>query len=160
MKLKTLLFLLAAVCLFTSCAKSRTQYKDDVSVTRLAEVADSCLETDALAVMTESYVKGAMKMEPALFAEYTVKVNAAGANIDEYGIFKAKKESSLKAVKEEVKAYLQMRKDTWMEEYMPEEKPKLVSTEIKTMGLYVMYAILSDNSRAAVFLEIESQLAK
>ncbi|NLO48023.1 MAG: DUF4358 domain-containing protein [Clostridiales bacterium] len=160
MKLKSLLFLLAACCLLTSCVKSATQYKDDVPVTQLVEAADARLETDALADMTESYVKGAMKMDPALFAEYVVKVNAAGANIDEYGIFKAKDASSLKAVEEEIKDYLQMRKDTWMEEYMPLEKPKLVSAEIKTMGLYVMYAILSNDSRAVVFKEIESHLAK
>lgn len=160
MKSKFLLFLLIAVCLLTSCAKSGTGFKSDIPVTQLSEAADARLSEDALAVMTEAYVKGAMKMDPSLFDEYIVKVNAAGANIDEYGIFKVSDSSSLKAAEEEVRAYLQMRKDTWMEEYMPEEKPKLESTEVKTMGLYIMYAILSDGDRAAVFDEIRSNLAK
>jgi hypothetical protein len=92
-----------------------------------------------------------MKMKIDLFADYLVKVNAAGANIDEYGIFKAKDPAQLEAAEEEVKSYLQLRRDTWMDEYMPEEKPKLEAAEVKTVGLYVIYAIVSEESRKAVF---------
>jgi hypothetical protein len=38
-----------------------------------------------------------------------------------------------------------------MDEYMPEEKPKLEAAEVKTVGLYVIYAIVSEESRKAVF---------
>ena len=37
-----------------------------------------------------------------------------------------------------------------MDEYLPDEKPKLDNAEVWTQGNYVMYAILGDSDRAAV----------
>ena len=54
--------------------------------------------------------------------------------------------------------YLQLRADSWMDEYMPEEKPKLTAAEVKTSGNYVMYCILSDTDKSAAFGAFESSL--
>ena len=45
-----------------------------------------------------------------------------------------------------------------MVEYMPEEFPKLQNAETKTIGNYVMYAILSDSDKQAVFSAFEKTL--
>ena len=108
--------------------------------------------------MKESYLSGPMKMDTILFADYLVKINAYGANIDEYGIFKARDEKGVADVKKEAEDYLQMRKDTWMEEYMPEEKPKLMAAEVKVCGLYVLYVIVSDEVRSPILSDFENAL--
>ena len=92
-----------------------------------------------------------MKMDVSDYAGYTVKINAYGANIDEYGIFQAADDKQAKDVEAAVEAYLQLRLDSWMDEYMPEEKPKLSSAEVKSEGKYVMYAILGDADKTAAF---------
>ena len=142
--------------LLASCAK--TSYKSDVSVSDLAAAIDKNLGADNFTAMNESYLKGAMKLDAALFSDYVVKLNAQGVNIDEYGIFKAPDENSVDSVKEAVEGYIKLRKDTWMDEYMPEEKPKLEAAEVKVCGLYVMYAILDDNSKKTAFDDFENSL--
>jgi hypothetical protein len=110
--------------------------------------------------MQESYLKGAMKLDPSIFSEWLVKINAYGANIDEYGIFKAPDEAGVAAVREAAEGYLKLRRDTWMEEYMPEEKPKLTQAEVKVCGLYVFYTIVSDDVRAQIASDLENALKK
>ena len=78
-------------------------------------------------------------------------MNAFGANVDEYGIFKAKDEEQAKEIAAAVEAYLKMRNDTWMTEYMPEERPKMEAASYETAGLYVMYAVLADEAKTAAF---------
>ncbi len=106
---------------------------------------------DSLVAVDANYIKGYMKIDVADYEGYAVKINAYGANIDEYGVFKAKDSSQAKEVKSAVEGYLQLRVDSWMDQYMPEEKPKLTSAEVKTNGSYVMYCILSDADKSAAF---------
>lgn len=152
-----LLLLLAALLTLAACGE-KDAYRSDVPLSDLAAAAEKHLDGGSLAAMTESYVSGAMKMDVSLFADYLVKINAYGANIDEYGVFKAPDEASVAAVKKEVEAYLQLRRDTWMEEYMPEEKPKLTQAPVRVYGLYVTYVIVSDELREPVLGEIEKAL--
>ena len=56
-----------------------------------------------------------------------------------------------------IEDYLKVLQDSWMN-YQPEEKPKLDGAEIKVVGDYVMYAILSDADRATAFKAFESAL--
>lgn len=147
-----------SVFLLASCSAKNTNVRDDVPVADIAAAVDSQLDAGSFASMNESYLKGAMKLDTSLFKEYEVKINAYGANIDEYGIFKAADNTDVREVEKAVKGYLQMRLDTWMEEYMPEEKPKLEAAGTLTMGQYVMYAILSDDTKANVFKEFKSIL--
>jgi hypothetical protein len=148
-----------ALLFSASCAKKEA-YRDDVSMAELSAAVEEGLDASGLAAMEESYLKGAMKLDTSLFADYVVKINAYGVNIDEYGIFKAKDEDSAASVKKAAEDYLKLRRDTWMDEYMPEEKPKLDSARVEARGLYVMYAILSDAQRDRAFESFESALKK
>jgi len=156
---KTIVFLLlaAALCSFAACSQ-KAAYKDSVPLEDLAAVVEKHLDGGSLAEMKESYLSGPMKLDTILFADYLVKINAYGANIDEYGIFKARDEKGVASVQKEAEDYLQMRKDTWMEEYMPEEKPKLMEAEVKVCGLYVIYVIVSDEVRASILTDFENAL--
>ncbi len=156
---KTIAFLLlaAALCALAACAK-KAAYKDNVPLEDLAAVVEQHLDGGSLAEMKESYLSGPMKLDTVQFADFIVKINAYGANIDEYGIFKARDEAGVAAVQKQAEGYLQLRKDTWMEEYMPEEKPKLTQAEVKVCGLYVIYVIVSDEVRAPILSDFENAL--
>lgn len=133
--------------------------KNDVAVSELGSAIDTAIGSTAdLVDAPESYITGSMKLDVSNISEYTVKINSRGINIDEYGIFKAADDTQLQQLQTLVSDYLQFRLDTWMVEYMPEEFPKLESAEVKTVGNYVMYAILSDADRKLAFTAFEDSL--
>ena len=152
-----ILLCLAALLCLGACGK-KAAWRTDVPLSTLAEAVEKHLDGGSLAAMQESYLKGAMKLDPAIFADWLVKINAYGANIDEYGIFKAPDEAGVAAVKQAAEDYLKLRRDTWMEEYMPEEKPKLTQAQVKVCGLYVIYAIVSDDARGKILTDLENAL--
>ena len=125
--------------------------RSDVPVADIVTAVDAVVGNGSLVPVDESYVQGRLKVDTSLCAEYTVKINSMGTSVDEYGVFKAKDEDSAKTLAENVQAYLDERLATWMDEYMPEEKPKVENAEVRTEGQYVMYAILSDDAKEAVF---------
>lgn len=142
---------LALVMVMLLCACGSGKGKD-VPVDDVVAAVDEALGKDeSLVAVDENYIKGYMKMDVADYDGFTVKINAYGANIDEYGVFRAKDSSQAKEIKSAVESYLQLRVDSWMDEYMPEEKPKLTAAEVKTNGNYVMYSILSDADKQAAF---------
>lgn len=147
-----------AIVMLLLCACGSGNGKD-VPVDDIVAAVDTALgKGDSLVAVDENYIKGYMKMEVADYDGFTVKINAYGANIDEYGVFRAKDSSQAKEIKSAVEGYLQLRADSWMDEYMPEEKPKLTAAEVKTSGNYVMYCILSDTDKSAAFGAFESSL--
>ena len=152
-----ILLVFAFLAALGACGKKEA-WRSDVPLTRLAEAVEAHLDGGSLAAMTESYLKGAMKMDPAIFSEWLVKINAYGANIDEYGIFKAPNEAGVAAVRKAAEDYLQLRRETWMEEYMPEEKPKLTQAAVKVCGLYVIYVIVGDDVREPILKDFENAL--
>lgn len=84
------------------------------------------------------------------YASRNTLISAVGTNINEYGIFLAKDAEQAAALKDALNKYLEYRESVWMDEYLPDEKPKLDCAEVWTQGNYVMYAILGESDRAAV----------
>ncbi len=161
-KIIVLLLIIAALFSLCACSKgdSKVEYKTDVAV---SDISDNIVALNSdwnFAAMTDSYISGAMQIDVSGYADYIVNMNAFGTNVDEFGIFKASDEASVESVKAAAEGYLKFRLDTWMEEYMPEEKPKLEKAEVKVCGLYVMYAILDDAARADAFEAFETTLKK
>ena len=151
------LLALAALLALTACG-GKTAWRSDVPVSALCEAVEKHLNAGNLAAMTASYVKDNMKMDTSLFADYTVKKNAYGANADEYGVFKAPDEKGVAAVKKAAEDYLKRYRETWMDEYMPEEKPKLTKAAVKVCGLYVIYVIVGDDVRQPILDDFENAL--
>lgn len=158
-KISAVILVVAMLCsLLCACGSSGS---DDVNVPVAdisASVANALGKADALAAVDANWVKGWMKTDASQFGEYSVMINAYGANVDEYGIFKAGENMSAADIKATVEAYLQLRLDSWMDEYMPEEKPKLEDAEIKVVGDYVMYCILSESDAETAFATFEDSL--
>ena len=155
MKRSISLLLLAGLCLGLLCACGGgeiSDYRTDVSVADIAAKVDEAIQAgDNMASVDANYILNRMELDVSDYAEYVVKVNAFGANVDEYGIFKAKDADQAAEIASAVEAYLKMRNDTWMTEYMPEERPKMEAATYKTAGLYVMYAVLWDVEKTAAF---------
>jgi len=153
-----LITVILALSLLTACGGKTAEIRNDVAVSDISTAVASVLGGDTLVSVPDTFYSGSMKMDISEFDGCDVKINSKGINIDEFGILKAKDSSQVSAVEKTVKDYLQMRIDTWMVEYMPEERPKLDNAEIKTVGNYVMYAILSDDGKKAAFDAFEKSL--
>lgn len=149
--------LLAAV--FAACSVGN--FRDDVSVPDIcAKIAagDAVQDYSSMTAMDDSYITGAMKIDTSLFAEYAVYLNPYGTTIDEFGVFRVAGKDGLKAAQKEIDDYLQLRRDTWMNEYMPEEKPKLDAAVYKTDGNYIMYVILDEESSISALAAFDEAL--
>lgn len=156
MKRKYAGLLLALAIILPLLAACGENGKTEVDFDEMVSAVDKALgNEDSMIPISESYIKGSMKMEASDYEEHAVKVNAYGVNIDEYGIFKAADQDQAKLLEESIKEYLKFRDDSWMTEYMPEEYPKLQAAEYKTEGLYVMYAILSEEGKKTAFKAFE-----
>ncbi len=145
-----------------SCTSEAVRYKNDVAISALCEKTEQIIsDTEGLVAVPESYVTNIMKIDLALFTEYAVFKQATGETIDEYGIFKVAAPDNADTAVKAVTDYVTVTQNTSMvEDYMPEEAPKLAGAEVKVMGEYVIYCILSEDTKAAVFEAIESVLAE
>lgn len=157
-KITLLLCAVAMLCSLAACGSSSSTVRDDVSAKDLSEAVAAVLTQDSLVTAPDSYISGSMKMDMSGYKGYDVKINSKGVNIDEYGVFQGKDAAQAAEIKKAVEDYIQRYKDRWVPEYMPGERPKLDSSEVKVEGNYVMYAILSDSDKTAAFDAFEKAL--
>ncbi len=161
---------LAVLCVSLLCAcgnkgsnggsdANTTKIADDVAVEDIATKVESAMALEnEMSTQDANYIQGMMKMDVSNYAEYIVKVNAFGTNIDEFGIFKGKDADQTAEISQAVSDYLKMRNDTWMTEYMPEERPKMEAASYEVCGNYVMYCILDDAAKTTAFNTFKSAL--
>ena len=157
---KTVLHILAALLLcallLTACGESA---KKDVPAADLAkDVMEAIGMSDTMEDTADVVVVGFMRLRPDQFGDCAVYHNSYGTGVDEFGIFKAGALSAAE-VKPAVEDYLKMMRETSMAAlYTPEELPKLDGAEVRAVGDYVMYCVLSDADRAAAFKTFEAAL--
>ena len=146
-KLISLLLAAAALAaILAGCGGGKTK---DVPVSELADKVCAALGKTDMADPGANYVRGYMRRTPEEIGEYIILKNVMGTNIDEFGIFKAGTMDAA-ALKEMIDAYIKILQDSWMN-YQPEEEPKLKGAEVRTVGDYVMYVILSDTDKETAF---------
>ena len=156
MKRLSLLVFVLALGLLAACGGGTTK---DVPVSELVEAVDNALGDRVDMVERDSmYLEGMVQVKTDDYKEGVVKTNSYAENVDEYGIFKGADEAQAKALETKIKSYLKLRIDTWMDAYMPEEKPKMQAAECKRVGNYVMYAVLSDDAKSDGFAALEAAL--
>jgi len=150
----------ALILLFASCGDT-VKYRDDVKTSELADSVKQKIDGgDKLTNISASFIQSSMDIDASEYADYSVFITVVGTSINEFGIFKAKETAQVQDLEEKLQAYISLRNEAWMPEYLPNEYPKLKNAEIKSAGLYVMYAVLSDSEKEAVFNEFEAQLKK
>ena len=152
-KLISLLLVAAALCALCACGGGKTK---NVPVSELADKVSAALGKSDLETAPDNYVKGYFRHSPEEIGEYVILKNVMGTNIDEFGIFKAGTMDAA-ALKEMIDGYIKILQDSWMN-YQPEEEPKLKGAEVKTVGDYVMYVILSDADKETAFKAFNAAL--
>ena len=153
-KIIALALTVTALCaLLAGCGGGKVR---DVPVKDLADAVCKALGKTDMADPGANYVKGYMKHDPAEIGDYIILKNVMGTNIDEFGIFKAGVMDAA-AIKSMIDGYIKILQDSWMN-YQPEEEPKLKGAEVRTVGDYVMYVILSDADKETAFKAFESAL--
>lgn len=162
-KAKTICCMLCAVSLFlglAACGDDHLSYRDNVLVTDIADAVDNVITKGSdMKDLTETYISGSMNIDVSEYEEYCIRICSKGIEIDEYGIFKAENPDQAENIVVSLEEYLQMRKDTWMPEYRPEEFPKLENAEVKVYGNYIIYAILSDVDLTTAFSAFETAVS-
>ena len=153
---KKCISLLLAVCALAALLAGCGGKTKDVPVKDLADKVCAALGKSDMADPGANYVRGYMRKTPEEIGEYVILKNVMGTNIDEFGIFKAGTMDAA-ALKEMINGYIKILQDSWMN-YQPEEEPKLKGAEVKTVGDYVMYAILSDADKETAFKAFEAAL--
>ncbi len=148
-----LLALAAMACLLGACGGSGG-LRSDVPAEDIAAAVDKAIGGEKYSTVDETYINGRLHIDLTKCDGCVVRLNV----VDEYGVFKAKDADAARALEKEAQDYLAGRLETWMDEYMPEEKPKVENAECRVFGNYVVYAILSDANRSAAFKAVEAAL--
>ena len=157
---KTVSLILAALLLcalfLTGCGGTAQK---DVSP---AELSNAVLEAigmaDTMADTTGVVVDGYMRLSADQFGGCVVYHNSHGTGVDEFGVFKAGTLTAAE-VRSAVEDYLDvLRKTSMAALYTPGEVPKLEGAEVRAVGDYVMYCVLSDADRDTAFEAFETAL--
>ena len=148
---RTVCFLTALtmlVCVLCACGSDKTAKTPEMQ--DVADAVGAAMDISNLSQTPEAYVEDVMKIASDGYVIRNTLITGIGTNIDEYGIFLGKDAEQAASLKAALETYLEYRESVWMDEYLPEEKPKLDNAEVWQQGNYVMYVILGDSDRAAV----------
>ncbi len=150
------LTLLLAVLMLVACGGQ--SYRTDVPTADLSAAIEPLLEhASHLDTADDDYLRFNLS-DAASAAEHIIRLPVSGTTLDEYGIFRASAPEDTAALADACETYLQIRNDAWLGLYLVEEYPKLRDAEVKVIGQYVVYLILSEEEKAAVMEKIEEML--
>lgn len=145
-KLAIAILIVLSLCLLGACGGDEVK---DPGMEAVSSAVFSSIDTENMAQIPDTYVENMMQIAPDSYVSRNTIISSVGTNINEYGIFQGKDEAQTDALKAALEEYLEYRQELWMDEYLPQEKPKLDSAEVWVEGNYVMYAILGDAEREA-----------
>ena len=153
--LRCTVLMLAILCLCTACGKA--ELRTDVPVSELSAAIEPLLANAAdLDTADDDYLR--FNFAGAETAEHIVRLPVSGNTLDEYGIFRAESAEAAVAIADACRAYLNTRNEAWLGLYLVEEYPKLRDAEVKMLGQYVVYLILSEEEKTAAIEKIEEML--
>ena len=159
--MKKITLLMLTLCLLltaVSCASAK--YADDKAITDLANLAFIKL-SDAVhySVAEEGYLDDYFSI-PSYVSEYQIQFATDGNNLNEFGFFHVT-EGNADSMEALLKDYLTRsyeKNQAWYDSYIPAETPKLRDAQVKVFGNYVVYAIATDEDRAAMFDAVDQLL--
>ena len=138
------LAMLMALCLCAACGNSGTAVVDnDPGMDAVSAAVQTTADNENMTDIPESYLETMLKLTADDYTQCYTRISSVGTNIDEFGVFKTDDPASMKKALEK---YLEYREMIWMDEYLPQEHPKLQNAQVWAEGNYVMYAILDTNT--------------
>lgn len=168
LRIKTLCASLAPICLLSlalplaACRNGSGNphtYASDLTATELADAVSPDLSEDfftADAAHLSDYVP-----LPRAVPSLCVRITVAGDRIDEYGVLQAEGDAAEWA--STIRSYLAASYEqnrAFYDSYIPTETPKLRDAEVRIFGDYVVWAILSEGEKAALFDRAEAVLSE
>jgi hypothetical protein len=161
MKKRIFAVLLTAVLLaLPSCTKNTPpSYRSDKTAVEVYSAVAEVVSTDApLAAVDTDYVRYRMMLDTSIMEDYAIYMQNTGSSLDEIGIIKAIGNDTA-AVEKAVQDYLTQRNEEWTGMYLVEEYPKLRDAEYRIFGQYVVYGILSEAEKTALFDAVSASLS-
>ncbi len=161
MKKITSLFVTALILFsFGSCNSKRISYSDEYPCDELSEKAlDSFDSQTSYTTADEMFLTDYFKT-PSYVTDSVIRFASDSGNLNEIGIFHTT-DGNATPMADLLKAYLLQsyeRNHAWYASYIPAETPKLRDAEIRIYGNYVVYAILSKDSKNLLFRSLDDQL--
>ena len=154
--------LLTALILFSlgSCNRKSISFSDELDCTSLSDQALGEIDqSNTYATADEQFLADYFKT-PIYVTDSVVRFATDSSNLNEIGIFHTT-DGNTEEMAKLLKTYLIQsyeKNHAWYDSYIPSEIPKLRDAEIRIYGNYVVYAILSKESKNNVFQYIENQL--
>ena len=145
---------LLLVCMLCACSTGHNAKTPDIQT--VADKVGATMDLSEMSQIPNAYVDSVMGIAPDGYVSRNTLISAVGTNINEDGIFLAKDAGQANTLKAALEKYLEYRESVWMDEYLPDEKPKLDNAEVWQQGNYVMYAILGDDARQAAHAAFQS----
>ena len=161
MKKRIFAVILTAVLLaLPSCTKNTPpSYRSDKTAGEVYSAVAEVVSTDApLAAVDTDYVRYRMMLDTSIMEDYAIYMQNTGSSLDEIGIIKAIGNDTA-AVEKAVQDYLTQRNEEWTGMYLVEEYPKLRDAEYRIFGQYVVYGILSEAEKTALFDAVSASLS-
>ena len=162
MKKRIFAVLLTAVLLALPSCKENTppSYRSDKTSMEVYTAVAEVISPDApLAAVDTDYIRYRMMLDTTIMEDYAIYMQNTGTSLDEIGIIKAAGEDTA-AVEAAIRDYLAQRNEEWTGMYLVEEYPKLRDAEYKVFGRYVVYGILSESDKTALFDAVSSALTE
>ena len=161
MKKRIFAVLLTAVLLaLPSCKENAPSYRSDKTSPEVYSAVAEVVSPDApMAAVDTDYIRYRMMLDTSIMEDYAIYMQNTGSSLDEIGIIKAIGDDTA-AVEAAVKDYLAQRNEEWTGMYLVEEYPKLRDAEYRVFGRYVVYGILSESEKAALFDAVAGALAE
>ena len=161
MKKRIFAVLLTAVLLaLPSCKENTPSYRSDKTSMEVYSAVAEVVSPDApMAAVDTDYVRYRMMLDTSIMENCSIHIQNTGSSLDEIGIIKALSDDTA-AVEKAVSEYLAQRNEEWTGMYLVEEYPKLRDAEYKVFGRYVVYGILSESDKTALFDAVSSALTE
>lgn len=157
-KITLILALALILCLLCACGSKEPEVPE-VDMDTVSIAVGSAFSNPDLTDIPDSYIETMLKLTSDQYAERFAKISSVGTNIDEYGIFRANDAAGVKTLEKALNDYLAYRMEIWMDEYLPEELPKLQNATVTTCGNYVMYVIADSATYDAAQQQFKSCFA-
>ena len=157
--MKRIAALIAVLALMLGLAAcTANDEKKPVKTVAMETVKDAVCDValaDGMEELNADYVSRMLKLNAGDYDSCYAAISSVSISINEFGVFKAKDAAQAAEIESALNKYLEYRREIWMDEYLPNEYPKLENASVHEEGLYVCYFILDDDTSAAALKAFE-----
>lgn len=117
-----------------------------------SEIDKLMVNASKLTKIGNEYIELILELDTSVIADSCVKVQTAGTEADQYGIFVCGSAEDANKIAEQLNNYLNTLRDSWDNfDYLPEEAPKIAAAEVRKNSCSVCYVIASENEKSGIF---------